>query len=146
MINNLRDQLIRDEGEVLHVYRDSKGILTGGVGHNCESHNEGLLEGQTITKDQSDKWLDSDIQTATNSLIRDIPWVVSLDEIRKSVLINMCFNLGINKLILFHQTLQAFKDGRYSDAAVNMLQSKWATDVGVRAHRLATQTVTGVWQ
>jgi lysozyme len=146
MVNNLRDQLKRDEGQKLYVYKDSLGILTAGVGHNCESHNEGLELGQIISQEQSDIWLDQDIQAATDSLIKALPWIQSLDEVRKAVLQNMCFNMGVGKLTLFHQTLEAARTGRYSDAAVLMLQSKWALQVGTRATRLSTQMSTGIWQ
>jgi lysozyme len=146
MIDNLLDQLKRDEGCILRVYRDTKGILTAGVGHNCEAHGENLVEGQSISQEQADTWLQQDIQTAKNTLFSKLPWVVNLDFIRQSVLINMCFNMGINGLIQFHQTLQAIASGNYTLAAERMLQSTWASQVGARAKRLATQMSLGIWQ
>jgi lysozyme len=146
MITNLREQLIRDEGQILHVYRDSQGILTAGVGHNCEAHNEGLAEGQTISQEQSDLWLDQDIAEAKQILFSKLPWTVNLDEARQGVLLNMCFNIGIYSLLKFHLTLQAIKDENYPEAAIYMLQSKWASQVGARAQRLSTQMSTGIWQ
>lgn len=146
MVNNILSQLIRDEGEKLYVYRDSLGILTAGVGHNCESHNEGLELGQIISKEQSDTWLQQDIETATASLIHALPWVLQLDEVRRAVLVNMSFNMGVHSLTTFTHTLQAIQSGQYTTAAVLMLQSKWATQVGARANRLSTQMSTGIWQ
>lgn len=146
MITNLIDQLKRDEGERLYVYKDSLGILTAGVGHNCESHNEGLELGQIITQQQSDIWLQQDIEIATDSLIHALPWVIQLDDIRRAVLVNMSFNMGIHSLTTFTHTLQAIRSGAYTTVAVLMLQSKWATQVGARATRLSTQMSTGLWQ
>lgn len=146
MVNNLLSQLIRDEGEKLYVYKDSLGILTAGVGHNCESHNEGLELGQIISKEQSDTWLQQDIEIATTSLIHALPWVLQLDEVRRAVLVNMSFNMGVHSLTTFTHTLQAIQSGQYTTAAVLMLQSKWASQVGARANRLSTQMSIGIWQ
>jgi len=146
MVTNLVDQLKRDEGQKLYVYKDSLGILTAGVGHNCESHNEGLELGQIISQAQSDTWLVQDISVAKNSLIHALSWVLQLDEIREAVLINMCFNMGISKLLSFRNTIDLVRIGNYPAAAVNMLQSRWAAQVGARATRLSTQMSLGTWQ
>src|SRR5260370_1867130 len=137
MVSNLISQLKRDEGEVLHVYRDSRGILTAGVGHNCEAHNEGLAEGTPITQAQSDTWLEQDSKTACDQLSTHLSWTNSLDEVRRGALQNMCFNLGIGKLLLFHHTLGFIQTGNYTAASGEMLLSAWAGPVAVRAPRLA---------
>ena len=49
----------------------------------------------------------------------------------------MAYNLGINSLLGFKNTLATIQAGRYNDAADGMLASKWATQVGDRATRLA---------
>jgi lysozyme len=58
----------------------------------------------------------------------------------------MSFNMGLPTLSKFTRTLQAIKNGRYSDAADEMLDSKWARQVGKRAERLSKQMRTGVRQ
>ena len=52
------------------------------------------------------------------------------------MLADMCFNLGINRLLGFKNTLAAIKAGDYEAAADGMLASMWAKQVGKRAHRL----------
>jgi lysozyme len=52
-------------------------------------------------------------------------------------MINMCFNLGITGLCGFKNTLGMIQRKEYSKAADNMLQSKWARQVGKRANRLS---------
>lgn len=145
-INNLIDQLKRDEGEVLHVYRDSRGILTAGVGHNCEVHNEGLAEGTSITQAQSDSWLYQDIGDTSLRLSLLVPWSTKLDEIRRAVFQNMGFNMGVLKLLGFHHMLGYSQSGNYTLAASEMLKSLWATQVGDRAKRLSVQLESGTWQ
>lgn len=152
MITNLRDQLIRDEGCVLHVYLDQLGIRTAGVGHNLESHGIDLPVGTPITQDQADEWLDADIQVARNQLITALPWTANLDDVRQSVLVAMCFNMGIgvpggpHGLLSFRHTLAFIEQGDYQSAADNMVSSGWARQVGARATRLATQLTSSEWQ
>lgn len=157
MIDNLLDQLKRDEGTrrneagEMIVYRDSKGILTGGVGHNCEAHNEGLKEGDVIPQFVSDRWLAADVATAEHIIATRLPWSrQNLDAIRRAVLENMVFNMGwgdgeTRGLSAFHHTLAMIDAGNYEGASEAMLESKWASDVGPRGPRLSQQMKTGVW-
>lgn len=133
----LIDQLVRDEGERFKPYRDSVGKLTIGVGRN--------LDDVGISSDESRLFLQNDIVRAVNSLNEKLPWVGQLDEIRQAVLINMCFNLGIDGLLKFKQTLTLVQQGDYPGAADEMLRSTWATQIGPRALRLSRQMREGVW-
>jgi lysozyme len=58
-------------------------------------------------------------------------------------LVNMAFNLGLEKLQGFHNTLLAIKQGRYNDAAAGMRNSLWAKQVGYRATALADMMERG---
>src|SRR5689334_4709175 len=117
MITNIRDQLRRDEGEILHVYLDSLGIPTAGVGHNLPAHGIDLPLGTPITQEQSDEWLDQDIQIVTDQLQSHLPWSDALDEVRFGVLQNMGFNMGFNmgviKLLGFHHFLGYMESSNY---------------------------------
>lgn len=135
---NLIDQLIRDEGVRLKPYKDSVGKLTIGVGRNLDDVGINELEAEWL--------LSHDILRAELALEEHLPWTKDLDEVRKAALINMAFNMGIAGLLTFKNTLQAIQEARYDDAANQMLESKWATQVGPRAHRLALQIQSGEWQ
>lgn len=137
----LRAQLIRDEGVVAHAYQDSRGFWTIGVGHLIDERKGGSLPQAII-----DDILDYDIEKHANALIKKFPWVTDLDPIRQAVLVNMAFNLGVDGLAQFTQTLAAVRSGDYESAFMHMLNSAWATQVGIRATRLATQMRTGEWQ
>lgn len=138
MITNLKDQLIRDEGVVLTAYVDSVGKTTVGVGRNLVDVGLSLEEAMVM--------LTTDIARVTLGICKALPWTESLDEVRKSVLLNMAFNLGIAGLLKFTKTLDLVKVKDYAGASREMLKSKWATQVGVRAIRLSQQMLTGVWQ
>lgn len=122
-------ELIFDEDEKLQVYLDSKGIPTIGIGRN-------LREG--ISKSESRYLCRNDIDKRVRDLDRNLPWWRGMTEDRQRVLANMCFNMGISRLLQFHNALKFMELGDFKAAAAEMLDSKWhKEDVGVRAERLA---------
>lgn len=72
------------------------------------------------------------------------PWIASLDPVRRDVLYEMAFNLGVAKLQKFKNTLSAVRRGDYEAASAGMLASLWATQTGSRAQRLAKAMKIGV--
>ena len=69
-------------------------------------------------------------------------WVRQLketDPVRYWTVVNMAFNLGVPGFLKFSNTIAAIKRGDYDTAADGMLKSKWASQVGARAERLALQ-------
>lgn len=134
-LHALRRQIRLHEGERLKVYKCTSGKLTIGVGRN--------LEDRGITIEESNMLLDNDLAAFQVELLRKLPWVADLDEVRQRVLIDMAFNLGVAGLLTFKKTLAAVKRGDYAKAAPMMLDSKWAEQVGKRAERLSTMMLTG---
>jgi lysozyme len=137
----LRDQLIRDEGDIPHAYQDSLGYWTIGVGRLIDARKGGGL-----SKEEREFLLDNDIKAKTAELLKAAPWVSKLDEVRQAVLLNMAFNLGVPGLLKFKNTLAMVQSGEYEAASKAMLKSLWAKQVGKRAERLALQMETGIWQ
>lgn len=72
-------------------------------------------------------------------------WFYELDEVRRCVVTEMVFNLGWHGFHRFKKTLAAIHDHDYVTAAKEMLDSKWARQVGDRAITLAQQMETGQW-
>jgi len=141
MKDKLVNQLRRDEGEVLHAYEDHLGFLTIGIGRLIDKRKGGGISAQ-----EAAYLLNNDIDTRIVELERRIPWFKSLDEARKGVLLNMAFQLGVDGILAFKNTLKEVQDGNYSKASEMMLLSKWATQTPERAKRLAKQMETGEWQ
>lgn len=131
----LESELLRDEGLVTKPYKDSKGILTIGVGRN--------LEATGITVPEAMYLLDNDIDKVMAWLTQNLPWWVVLSDARQRALANMCFNLGGKRLLEFHKFLRALQDGDYTTAGIEMLDSDWAKQVGARAQRLHSLIVNG---
>lgn len=141
MINNIHDQLIRDEGEKLHAYQDHLGYWTLGVGRLIDSR-----KGGGISPVESRYLLDNDINTRKAALLSRLPWTSSLDPVRFSVLLNMSFQMGVDGLLGFRNTLAMVMQRQYAQAAIGMLNSKWASQTPERSKRLADQMRTGEWQ
>jgi lysozyme len=81
--------------------------------------------------------LDNDIASARLDVERALSWSRQLDPVRRDVLVHMCFNLGLPKLLGFHKFLAALRVGAYEAAAEHMLDSQWSQQVGQRAIELA---------
>lgn len=137
-IHTLIVQLQRDEGIRLKPYMDSVGKLTIGIGRN--------LDDTGISQSEAEYMVRNDISRAITDLHNALPWTDTLDTARFGVLVNMTFNMGIAGLCGFKNTLEMIKQGKYREAAAAMLESKWAEQVGPRAHRLSKQMETGIWQ
>ena len=130
LMNRIKAQLIRHEGLRLKPYRCTAGKLTIGIGRN--------LDDRGISQKEAYAMLERDIQDCEQWLIDEIPEVYNkLDEVRQSVLLNMCFNLGIKGLLEFKNTLAFIDAGDWERAANGMLASKWAKQVGRRAIELS---------
>ena len=123
------EQLIRHEGLELKLYECSEGKLSIGVGRN--------LEDRGITEEEAMILLRNDIMTHAAELAERFPGVRDFDSARYYVLVNMAFNLGVSRLAKFKKMWAALEDRNYELAAAEMLDSKWATQVGTRAIELS---------
>ena len=139
MIEELKKMLIRDEAEVNHAYQDSEGYWTIGVGHLIDKR-----KGGKISHKISMLILDDDIAEVLGQCDRAFDWFDGLDEVRKIVILNMVFNLGLEGFKKFKKTIYFIKVGDYDEASVEMLDSTWSNQVGVRAARLSTIMKTGL--
>jgi len=126
----LTADLERDEGLRLKVYKCTSGKNTVGIGRN--------LDDLGITKAEAYMLLGGDIDRISAELDKALPWWRSLSEPRQRALANLTFNLGIARLLGFPKMLAALKSGDYAEAARQLLDSRYATQVGSRAHRVAS--------
>lgn len=139
--DSLTSQLRRDEGEVLYAYPDSLGWTTIGVGRLIDKR-----KGGGITAEESAYLLNNDIDKRHAELLRRAPWMALLDHARLGVMLNMAFQLGVDGLLGFKNTLAMVRSGDYLGAAAGMLNSLWARQTPARAKRLSEQMRIGTWQ
>ncbi len=133
-MHSIEDQLILHEGLKLKPYRCTAGKLTIGVGRN--------LDDKGITHDEALFLLRNDIAEVTAQLER-FDWFRTLGPVRRKVLIDMCFNLGIQGLLGFQKMIEALKRADYERAADEMVNSRWYEQVGERGRRLERMMQTG---
>ena len=124
------------EGLNLCPYTCPTGHLTIGYGHNLENG---------ISLEVAEQLLQSDMAQAKLEVGGSIPFSNKLDEVRQYVLVDMCFNMGLKKLLTFKKMLAALEKRYYDRAAYEMLNSRWAAQVGRRATELAKMMKTGAY-
>ena len=127
----------RFEGLRLKPYLCPAGKLTIGYGHNIEDNG--------ITEEIAVKLLDTDLANAEREVRAKFSSYAKLNEARQFVLVDMCFNIGINRLLTFKKMFAALAKGEYHTAAREMLNSRWAVQVGNRAKTLAEIMKSGVY-
>lgn len=134
-IQALKERLTLEEGKRNKPYRDPVGKLTAGIGRN--------IDDVPFSDDEIDLMLTNDINRAIADLDRRLPWWRTLSPNRQSVLVDMCFNMGINKLLGFVNTLRKMQAGDYKGAAEGMQQSLWYAQVGNRGKALVDLMIKG---
>jgi lysozyme len=122
------------EGLNLLPYTCPTGHLTIGYGHNLE---------EGITLEMAETLLQADLRLAEMEVSSKVAYFNKLDEARQFVLVDMCFNMGLKKLFTFKKFFAALLKRDYPVAAREMLNSKWAVQVGNRAKKLAEIMRTG---
>jgi lysozyme len=139
---NLVRQLNGDEGRKPCVYQDHLGLWTIGIGRLVDDRKPGA----GLRPKEMDYLLANDIEDRVQQLTARLPWFLQLDEARQGVLLNMSFQLGVDGLLAFKNTLALVQQGKYAEAADAMLQSKWAGQTPERAKRLSEQMRDGQWR
>lgn len=141
-IDRLKKRLERVEGKRNRVYKDTKGFLTVGIGHN--------LDARGISDNIVSALLTEDIQSFEEVLDDKLPWWRDLDDVRQEVMLELVFNMGwgngLSGLSSFKNTLPAIRAGDYEKAARGLRNSKWARDVkDFRASTLIEALREGQW-
>ena len=130
-------QLDTDEGRRKKPYKDTEGILTIGVGRN--------LQDRGLRDDEIDLMLRNDVNESIGECRRMFRNFDQIGEVRQEVLVNMMFNLGYGRFAGFRKMIAAVLVCDWAEASRQMLDSKWADQVGARADRLATAMKKGRW-
>lgn len=125
--------LVRHEGLRLKPYRDTGGFLTIGIGRNLDGKGLSYIEAYALCA--------NDIAEVEAQLTKAFSWFKDLSPTRQDVLIDMTF-MGIGKVMQFHGMIAALTAKNYRAAAKEMLDSKWAKQVGNRATELAAMMET----
>src|SRR5690349_17017892 len=121
-MKNIVSTLIDHEGLRLLPYTDTTGNLTIGVGRN--------LSTKGITKEEALLMLNNDIAECKSQL-KFKSFYINQSDVRKEVLIELCFNMGFSGLLTFKKFLAAMTAQNYELAIKELLDSKWATQISL---------------
>jgi|TARA_R110002126_G_scaffold177586_1_gene326536 lysozyme len=137
-MERLLEMLKRHEGVESHAYECSEGKTTIACGRNIDQRG-----GIGLSEDEIDYLLENDVERVIKELAEEYPWFNDLDDVRKDAMIDISFNLGATRLRGFQRALTAMKEGNYTSAKAEFLESRWAKQVGGRALELADMVETG---
>ena len=121
----IRSRLKDFEGVVLQAYECSAGYTSIGIGRNLDTRG--------ITEDEAMYLLNNDIDSVFKDLDKHLAIWRSYPLKAQYVFIDLCFNLGIHTLLSFRKTLAFCELGEWEKAAAELLNSKYAKQVGRRA-------------
>jgi lysozyme len=135
-MKNEKEILKKHEGFREGIYIDTVGVPTGGYGH-------AFLRGSRLPKHIWEQIFEYDFGNA----MKDYDKLnLDLSPARAAVIRNMLFNMGLHNVLEFKKMFAALRKGDYETAADEMLDSKWAKQVGPgRSDELAEMMRTGVW-
>lgn len=122
------ERLKKHEGFRKRMYEDSVGVPTIGYGFN--------LEEIELPRPVAELWLAFELDKHEDEL-EQFHWYNDLDPVRQDVLLDMHYNLGHSRFLQFKKMIRALENKKYEEAAAEMLDSKWAKQVGQRAVRLS---------
>lgn len=143
-MSSIEKMLTTDENREHRAYGDplTHGEpYTIGIGHTGPEVHAGLV----WDDNQIDFAFQLDVASAWQGCMDHFPWFADLDPVRQATLQAMCFQMGITRLLKFHDTLVHMADGDYASAADSMRASLWARQTSFRAIREARQMQTGAW-
>ncbi len=135
---NLEHKLIEHEGMKKSAYEDSLGFLTIGIGRLIDAR-----KGAGLSVDEIFYLMRNDIDRLHRELT-NYSWFKCLNDVRQGVIIELAFNVGINGLLSFKRMIAALEPLNPPLAAKEMLDSKWAEQVGAnRANDMASRLREG---
>ena len=153
-MSGLRESLILHEDIRGVPYPDPLGLWTVGVGRCLERNPltgpewKALLDRRLISFALSNAGsmllLDNDLLAAQQLGTRSFEFWPRLDEMRRDVLIEMVFQMGIAGVLQFRTMLSAVSRGDWAAAAAAGLDSLWAKQTPARASALMRQLEGGV--
>jgi lysozyme len=118
----------KHEGLRLKPYRCSVGKLTIGYGRNLSDVGITQAEAELLLKHN----IDGVIKQAET-----LSFFSSLNDVRQAVIVDMIFNMGFPRFNQFKKTIASIEQEAWQAAANEMLNSRWARQVGNRSKTLS---------
>lgn len=140
----VRDFTKKAEGEMRlnngrhKLYKCPAGKYTLGYGYNVEDNG--------LPEDMAQELLRRELDASQSILEANVDEWDKLSHARKSVLIDMCYNMGWPTLSKFKNMFAAIKAEDFEEAAIQMMDSRWYRQVKVRGVKLVQAMRENEWQ
>ena len=136
--DKLREEIAEDEGCKYEIYLDHLGLPTCGIGHLITEADEehGKPVGTVVEQDRVQNLFALDMAVTIDECKVLYPDFEDLPEEVQHIIANMCFNMGRPRLSKFKMMQAAVNARDWNEAAAQMIDSKWYTQVPNRARRL----------
>jgi lysozyme len=148
--NSLIEQIKSDEGFKRRHYMCSENHCTIGYGYNLESNALDIPAGTIaifkrdgITQGEAHDILIKMLQKCQHDLFKALPWVEGLSQARQDALVNMVYQMGIAGVMKFKNSLRLIEQGKYGQAGVALMLSRWARQTPNRAARISKMISNG---
>ena len=127
---NLIDQ---QEGLNLNPYQDTKGLWTFGYGSRFP-----------LLQNEVEFVRNNRLSLAEIVIMKTIPFYLDLDPVRRILLIDMVYNMGIDGVLEFKDMLGCMKNKDWTGASEAMLNSTWRIEEQSRCEQMAYLMEKGV--
>lgn len=140
-LNELINELKREEGFRASIYQCSEGVDTIGYGFNVAylskaelELNDGVIE--PMSEEVATQILNRKVKKLIKAVDEVYSWIDSLPEVVKIGIYDMIYQLGIKGFGSFVNTQKYLKLLDYPKAIENIKNSKWAKQTPRRANNL----------
>jgi len=124
----VKKNIPKDELEIIEKHWNNLNITIG---------NGRCLQTNPLTEKENDYLLKQEILKINKDLFVNIKFYANLPDYVRNVLIEMAYQLGVNGLLKFKQTLEHINNKDFENASIEMLNSKWARQTPNRAKELS---------
>lgn len=128
-LDDTLDRIKRHEGFQEEVYKDPLGIETVGYGFT--------IKDLVLPEGISSTLLRIIVLNLTVQLYDKFPWFGFMPSEIKSVIVEMCYQMGITGFSGFKVTIAHFNRREWEKASQEMLNSEWAGQTPKRAQELS---------
>ena len=130
-MSNLIEQIKESEGFRPTVYQCTEGYDTIGYGF--------AIKDLVLGEDICEIILERKIAELKIRIQQKLPFYDDMPEKAQDVIVEMCYQMGINGFSKFKKTIDHLMRKDYKAASVEMLDSRWAKQTPNRAKKLSNQ-------
>ena len=127
----LIDDLKKHEGFRSTVYQCTEGYDTIGYGF--------AIKDLKLDEDIAELILIRKLADLVARIKETFPWTKDAPEEIQDVVVDMCYQLGINGFSKFKKTIYLLETEQYEEASIEMLDSLWAKQTPNRAKELSEE-------